>query len=420
MNDDQPISIEGFPRAILHLDADAFFASCEQATNPSLKGKPVVVGKDRGIVTAASYEAKALGVQRGMLIKEVERKFPQVIILKSDYEKYSIFSLRIFEILRRFSPIVEEYSIDEAFVDLTGLRRPLHSSYEEIGFRIKETIKKELGITVSVGISLTKVLAKIASKQRKPDGLTVIPGRQIHIYLKDLPISEVWGIGPNTASFCEKLGIRTALDYARKPESFIRKYFSKPFYEIWLELRGISVYPVNPEPKDSYKSISKALTFPPTADKNLVFAHLSMNLEKACFKARKYELLAKRVIFFLRKQDYSCVGMEIKLSSPSAYPVEILPLLRQPFEELYEEGALYRQTGVILSDLLSKNAYQPNIFDSQLRAEKISKLYEVIDNLAQRFGRTTIAPASSLPLIKDNPLKRGKSFKIPILPIKLQ
>lgn len=419
MSNERPLSIQGLPKAILHLDADAFFASCEQAANPLLKGKPIVVGKERGIVTAASYEAKSLGVQRGMLINEVRRKFPDVLILPSDYEKYSLFSLRMFEILRSFSPVVEEYSIDEAFVDLTGLRRPLHSSYEEIGFRIKETIKKDLGITVSVGISSTKVLAKIASKHKKPDGLTVIPNREIHLYLKDLPISEVWGIGPNTSSFCEKLGIRTALDFAQKPENFIKKYFSKPFYEIWLELRGISVYPVNPEPKNSYKSISKALTFPPTNDKDLVFAHLTVNLEKACFKARKYKLLAKKVSFFLRKQDFHSVGIEIKLSSPSAYPFEILPLMRKPFYEIYEEGVYYRQTGVVLSSLIPMSGYQTSIFESQVKAEKVVKLYEAIDNLAQRFGRTTVFLASSFPLLKENPLKRGRGFKIPLLPIKV-
>lgn len=419
MNAERPLSIQGLPKAILHLDADAFFASCEQAVNPKLRGKPVVVGKERGIVTAASYEAKALGVQRGMLINEVKRNFPDVIILPSDYEKYSLFSLRMFDILRSFSPIVEEYSIDEAFVDITGLRRPLHSSYEEIGLGIKEKIKRELGITVSVGISSTKVLAKIASRYRKPDGLTIIPNREIHLYLKDLPVSEVWGIGPNTASFCEKLGIRTALDFAKKPENFINKYFSKPFYEIWLELRGISVYPVNPEPKDSYKSISKALTFPPTDDRDLVFAHLSLNLEKACFKARKYKLLARKVIFFLRKQDFNSVGVEIKLSSPSAYPLDILPLLRKPFEEIFEEGVHYRQTGVILCDLISASAFQASIFDDPLKAEKVVKLYRAIDELAQRFGRTAIFLAPSFPLSKDNPLKKGRGLKIPLLPIKL-
>lgn len=133
-----PINIHSFPQAILHLDANAFFASVEQALNPNLKGKPVVIGKERGIVTAVSYEGKALGIKRGMTIKEVEQKFPQALILESDYEKYSIFSLQLFEILRNFSPIVEEYSIDEAFADLKGLRGYFHKSYEAIGEQIKK------------------------------------------------------------------------------------------------------------------------------------------------------------------------------------------------------------------------------------------------------------------------------------------
>ena len=121
--DNQPITISSFPQAIMHIDADAFFASCEQAIHPELKGKPVITGKERGIVAAASYEAKARGVTRAMRLFEVKKVCPDVIILPSDYETYSLFSVRMFEILRRFSPDVEEYSIDEAFVDLTGLRR---------------------------------------------------------------------------------------------------------------------------------------------------------------------------------------------------------------------------------------------------------------------------------------------------------
>src|SRR4030043_1017305 len=130
--DNQPLTIRSWPRAILHLDADAFFASCEQAIHPELKGKPVVTGRERGMVAAASYEAKAKGVKTGMIFSEVKKVCPEAIILPSDYETYSLFSVRMFEILRRFSPDVEEYSIDEAFADLTGMRRSLHSSYEKI------------------------------------------------------------------------------------------------------------------------------------------------------------------------------------------------------------------------------------------------------------------------------------------------
>jgi len=258
------LNIHSLPRAILHLDADAFFASVEQATNPELKGRPVVVGKERGIVTAVSYEGKALGIKRGMTIAEVKRTFPQAVILESDYEKYALFSVRMFDILRQFTPDVEEYSIDEAFADLTGLRRLYRCGYDRIALAIKERIKKELGITVSLGISLTKVLAKIASSYQKPDGLTVISGREIHKFLAGLPVSEVWGIGPKTSALCEKLNIKTALDLARFPEEGIKRYFDKRVYEIWLELRGVRVYPLDPTPKSSYKSISKALSFAPT------------------------------------------------------------------------------------------------------------------------------------------------------------
>ncbi len=398
----EPLTILTWPGAILHVDADAFFASCEQAVNPGLKGKPVITGLERGIVAAASYEARARGIKRGMRIGEVKRLCPEAVILPSDYETYSLFSVRLFEILRRFSPQVEEYSIDEAFVDITGLRRLYHSSYEEIGRKIQEAVHKELGITVSIGISLTKVLAKIASRHKKPAGLTAIPGREIHLYLKDLPVSEIWGVGQNTSAYLEKLGIKTALEFARKDESFIKKYFSKPFQEIWHELNGRSVYPVISIRKDTYKSISKARTFtPPSDDKDFIYAQLSKNLENACIKARRYGLSAKGLIIFLRTQDFRDEGIELKLQRPSAYPAEILPFLKDGFERLYKKGVLYRQTGVILCELRDERPLQPALFEEPLRIEKMEKLYSILDRLSERFGKYMIIHGSSLKAIEN-------------------
>ncbi|MFN3740484.1 MAG: DNA polymerase IV [Thermodesulfovibrionales bacterium] len=393
----EPLTILTWPKAILHVDADAFFASCEQAVNPQLKGKPVITGLERGIVAAASYEAKARGIKRGMRIGEVKRLCPDAVILPSDYETYSLFSVRLFEILRRFSPQVEEYSIDEAFVDITGLRRLYHSSYEEIGRKIQEAVHKELGITVSIGISLTKVLAKIASRHRKPAGLTAIPGREIHLYLKDLPVSEIWGIGPNTSAYLEKLGIKTALEFARKDEAFIKRYLSKPFQEIWHELNGRSVYPVVSQKKDTRKSISKARTFtPPSDDRDFIYAQLSKNLENACRKARRYRLSARSLIIFLRTQDFRDEGIGLRLQRPSAYPAEILPLLKEGFERLYREGVLYRQTGVILCELQDESPLQPALFEEPLRIEKMERLYSILDRLSERFGKYLIMHGSSL------------------------
>ncbi len=393
----EPLTILTWPKAILHVDADAFFASCEQAVNPQLKGKPVVTGLERGIVAAASYEAKARGIKRGMRIGEVKGLCPDAVILPSDYETYSLFSVRLFEILRRFSPLVEEYSIDEAFVDITGLRRLYHSSYEEIGKKIQEAVHKELGITVSIGISLTKVLAKIASGLRKPAGLTAIPGREIHLYLKDLPVSEIWGIGPNTSAYLEKLGIKTALQFARMDEAFIKEHLSKPFQEIWHELNGRSVYPVVMQKKDTCKSISRARTFtPPSDDKDFIYAQLSKNLENACMKARRYRLSAGRIIIFLRTQDFRDEGIGLSLKRPSAYPAEILPLLKEGFERLYREGVLYRQTGVILCELQDERPMQPTLFEEPLKIERMEKLYGILDRLSERFGKYKIMHGSSL------------------------
>ena len=419
--DNQFISILSWPQAILHLDADAFFASCEQAIHPELRGRPVITGKERGIVAAASYEAKARGVQRGVRLSEVKKLCPDAVILPSDYETYSLFSVRMFEILRRFSPDVEEYSIDEAFVDLTGLRRSFHGSYEEIAQKMQDTIQKELGLSVSVGVSLSKVLAKIGSKHRKPHGITMIPGREIHLFLEKLPVEKVWGIGPNTAAYLNKCGVFTALQFARKDEGFVKKHLSKPYQEVWHELNGRSAYPVTTETKSSYQSISKAKTFTPAStDETFVFAQLSKNLENACIKARRYKLAASRVVIFLRKQDFTGSGVELKLTRPTAYPVELFELLREGFRHIFRPDTLYRQTGVVLAGLIEEKGRQFSLFDDTTKIEKMEKIYESIDRLSQKFGKHTIQHAASLPAKLqvqhegargDIPIRRAILFK---------
>ncbi len=394
----EPLTIRSWPQAILHIDADAFFASCEQAIHPELRGKPVITGKERGIVAAASYEAKARGVKRGVRLSDVKKICPDAVIVPSDYETYSLFSLRMFEILRRFSPDVEEYSIDEAFVDLTGLRRSFHGPYAMIARKMQETIGTELGITVSVGVSLSKVLAKIGSKHRKPNGMTIIPGRDIHLYLANLPAENVWGIGPNTAAFLRKFGITTALQFARKDEAFIRKHLSKPYHEIWHELNGRSVYPVTAESKSTYQSISKMKTFtPPSADEPFVFAQIAKNLENACIKARRYRLAATRLIVFLKKQDFRDSGIDLRLNRPTAFPSDLFGPLREGFHHIYQPGVLYRQTGVVLAGLVPEASVQYTLFDDPGRIEKMGRVYQAVDRLSEKFGKYTVHHAASLP-----------------------
>jgi len=402
-------SLYSWPRAILHVDGDAFFTSCEEAIHPELKGRPIITGGERGIVACASYAAKKLGVKRGVPLHEARKICPDLLILPSDYETYSLFSRRMFNIIRRFTPQTEEYSIDEAFADLTGLRRPFHASYETIALKIKTEIERELGIGVSAGLSLSKVLAKAASKYKKPDGFTVIPGRQIAHYLRDLPVEKVWGIGYATANYLNKMGVRTALEFARMPEEVVRKRFTKPGVETWQELRGESVYAVSPEEKSAYASISKTKTFaPPTDNREYLFAQLLRNLESACIKARRYGLAPQKVVAFLKKQNFDTAAAEAKLNRPSNYPMEFVGTLEEMFDSLYrKDGGLYRATGIVLIDLAPHAHVQYSLFEDAVKAEKIRELYQAVDELSGKYGKHTLHLGASHPIEQFGKGKRG-------------
>ena len=401
-------SLYSWPQAIIHIDGDAFFTSCEEAIHPELKGKPLITGGERGIVACASYVAKRMGVKRGVPLHEAKALCPGIIILPSDYETYSLFSRRMFNIIRRFTPQVEEYSIDEAFADLTGMRRSLHASYETITLRIKSEIQRELGITVSAGLSLTKVLAKVASKQKKPDGFTAIPGRLIAHYLQDFPVGKIWGIGHATTNYLEKMGVRTALAFARLPEKIIKERFTKPGVETWRELRGEAVYLVLPEEKSTYASISKMKTFaPPTADREYLFAHLLRNLESACIKARRYALAPRKIIPILKKNNFDTAGCEAKLTRPSVYPLELSQLLQGLFDKLYDGKEVYRATGIILLDLVPDTPVQYSLFEDPVKAEKIRQLYEAADTLGGKYGKHTLHLGGSHPIEVFGKGRRG-------------
>lgn len=401
-------SLHSWPRAIVHIDGDAFFTSCEEAIHPELRGKPLITGGERGIVACASYPAKKMGIKRGVPLGEARKICPGLIILPSDYETYSLFSRRMFAIMRRFTPDVEEYSIDEAFSDITGMRRALRSSYEDIALAMKKEIEKELGITVSAGLSITKVLAKAASKHQKPAGMTVIKGRDIVQYLSDLPVEKIWGIGPATTNYLAKLGIRTALAFAELPEKTVRQKFTKPGVEIWQELRGQSVYPVTSEEKSSYASISKTKTFAPaTADADYLFAQLMRNIESACIKARRYNLAPQKMAVFLKKNNFDTAGSEATLSRPCACPLEFAGVIRDLFDACYRPQELYRATGVILIDLAPDNNIQYTLFDNPVQAEKIKDVYAVADELGEKFGKHTLHLGSTHLIEKLGKGRRG-------------
>lgn len=386
----KPFSSSSFPRAILHIDGDAFFAACEQSRDPKLKGKPVVTGGERGIAASMSYEAKARGVTRGMSTWEMKRVCPDVIILPSDYETYSILSQRFYDIVRRYTPEVEEYSIDECFADLTGMRRAWRMSYIDIAKKIQTDLAKELGFTFSLGLGVNKVTAKIGSKWNKPNGLTVIPAREIEKFTGALKVEKIWGIGPNTTAFLNKFHIYTALDFSSQPEAWVRRNLSKPFYEIWQELNGGYVYEVDTTPKESYASIQKVKTFtPPSNDRNFVFSQLCKNIENACMKARRYNLVAKKMAIFLRTQSFYDNGLEIKFSRPTAFPHEIITAIEPHFDQIYKPNTLYRSTGLTLINLIDSAISQQDLFGVTAKIEKVGRVYDAIDALRLKYGKHT-------------------------------
>jgi len=396
-------SLNEYPKAVVHIDGDAFFVSCEIARRPELRGKAVVTGAERGIASAMSAAAKRLGITRGMPIFQMRKLCPELVVLPSDYELYSLYSLRMFEIVRRFTPVVEEYSIDECFAELSGMRRVHHASYEEIARRIKHELETELGMTFGVGLAPTKVLGKVATSLAKKarvvgrgDGFLALPSRDVPGALACFPIEKVWGIGPQTAALLAGHGVKMAGQLAEKTDTWVNKVLTKPGVQIWHELRGTCIHPVCAGARPPQASIQKTKTFtPPSCDPSTIFAQLSKNVENACIKARRHGLAPSRLSFFVKTGDFRCYGHEIKLSRPSVLPSELLACIEPFFHGLLRRGETYRATGVTLSHLSGEGAGQLDLFGATLRAENVREVYKAVDEIAAKYGKHSVFLASS-------------------------
>jgi DNA polymerase-4/DNA polymerase V len=249
-----------------------------------------------------------------------------------------------------------------------------------------------------VGLALTKVVAKIASKWQKPSGLTVIPGRELHSFLARVPVEKVWGIGKQTTALLAKHGVRTALELAWRPEDWVTTRFTKPVVAIWQELNGNPVLPVETQPKETYASIQKVKTFTPaSAEREMVYAQMVKNIENACIKARRYKLAAQRVLIFLRTQDFRDFGREVELSRPTCFPNDMLHAIAPAFDAVFVPGTLYRATGVILHHFSEAYYGQLDLFGEVVRMQRLSNLYESVDALSAKYGKHTLFLGASLP-----------------------
>lgn len=392
--------LSNFPdRAIIHFDGDAFFVSVEQAKDYRLRGKPVVTGGERHIAAAMSYEAKKRGVKRGMNLRAIREVCPEAIILPSDYETYCIFARRMYNIARRWTDRVEEYSIDECFVDITGLDASLGLSYEEIAFNIKKELEMKLGITFGVGLGPNKVLAKIGSKHQKPAGFTVIAESNRKEILKDLLIERIWGIGPSLSTLLRRQGIFTALDLAEKDNSWILDHgLAKPCREIWLELRGEFVKEIETKEERGHShSIMRTRTFSsPTSDAASIFSELSHNIEEACLRLRQNKLVTRAVTFYLKSQEFRYYSVEVPLESGTVLPHRIIEVAQNYFHKMYRKGILYRASGVTLRSLVPEGNINIDLFGATEKEDSEKEIFDRVDELNRKFGHGSIFLGSSM------------------------
>lgn len=389
-----------FPRAIIHIDGDAFFVGCELASRPWLRGKPVIVGGERGIASALSYEAKALGVRRGMSVYEIRRMCPNIVVIDSHYDTYAMYSKRMVDIVSRYSSKVEHYSIDECFADITGMDEVFEISYEEIAKRIKNDLDTELGTTFSLGLSVTKVLAKCGSKFEKPSGFTIIKRSDIRLFLEKISIGKVWGIGTEGSKSLTKQNIFTALDLVSKGYEWVRTNHSKPIQEIYSELGGINIFNINTsDTREDQKSIMCTRTFHPfSKDRDEVFSYLSKNIEEACSRMRRSGLSSRHFSIFIKTKDFRYIGGEIRLIRETSYPEDILSEAKKIFERIFEYGQIYRTTGIRLGSLKPIAMQTESLFEEDKSTHK-ERVYDAIDRITHRFGERSMFLGSSMKAI---------------------
>jgi nucleotidyltransferase/DNA polymerase involved in DNA repair len=402
-----------WPSALAHIDADCFYAACERARRPELRKIPVcVLSSQNACVVAKTYDAKARGIVTGMPVWEASRLLPEATYLPADFRYYGQVSAQMFAILRRFSPEVEVYSIDEGFLGLKGLCSLWRKGYGGIADLIRETVEAELRVTVSIGVSVTKTLAKIASESHKPNGTTVISGRGIEAFLAGVKAGDIPGIGENRETLLAKFGIRTALQYAQAPQALIQRLLGKVGTDLWHELRGIPLYPLELEPKPP-KSIARTASLGMvTSDPDVLKAHLVHHVTRLTAELVGKDLLTGRVWVFLRRKSFETTAGEACLNRPTAGYPALLRITMEALENLYQRGELYRGCGVIAGDIFPTEGQTPDLFEERGDEEKQRRLIQVMDALNRRYGQGTLCRLAALPLEEKRP---GGRFHYPLL-----
>ena len=377
-------------RTILHVDLDAFFAAVEQRDRPELRGKPVIVGgggpNDRGVVSTASYEARAFGVHSAMPLRQAGRLCPHGIFLPVDGARYQAASKGVMAVLRRFTPLVEPISIDEAFLDVTG-SRILFGDGEAIGRRIKDEVKATVGLTISVGVATTKLVAKIASDLRKPDGLVVVEPGDEATFLAPLEIRRLWGVGEKSATVLREYGVRTIGDLAALPDDLLVRRFGKHGAALAQRARGLDDDPVGD--RDSAKSIGHEHTFDvDTSDREQIERTLLAMSEGVAGRLRDSGVKATTITVKIRDTTFRTITRQRTL--PDATDLTD-PIFRTALDLARPEvrGLRIRLLGVTASGLGEREQMSLFAADDPRRR----KVTEAADAVRHRFGERAITRA---------------------------
>ncbi|MEW6594791.1 MAG: DNA polymerase IV [Thermodesulfobacteriota bacterium] len=385
------------PRQILHLDMDAFYASVEVLDDPELRGRPVIVGGSscRGVVSAASYEARKFGVRSAMPMVAARKLCPDGVFLPVRMARYRELSEQIMAIFHRFTPLVEPLSLDEAFLDVTASRQLLGSG-ETIARAIKQLVREETGLTVSAGVATVKLVAKIASDLRKPDGLTVVPAGQERDFLAPLPIGRLWGVGGATAKTLSLMGVRTIGDLARLPlPLLIAKLGANHAGHLHLVAQGIDEREV--EPEQEAKSIGNEETFETDLrDRHTIARELLALSTKVARRLRRHALCGRTVTLKVKYHDFRQITRSVTLTSATCDEGEIYAALKTLLARTEAGRIPVRLLGVSVSGLAAEGAgHQLSLFPPKKRGRQ-QGLHEAVDRIAGKYGHQAITPAALL------------------------
>ena len=384
-------------RTILHVDMDAFFAAVEQRDHPEYRNKPVIVGADpkggkgRGIVATCSYEARKFGVHSAQPISQAWRLCPKGIYVRGDMAKYVRVSERIMDILSGFSDLVEPVSIDEAFLDVTGSAR-LFGSGIEIAKKVKHQIRKQLGLTASVGVAANKFVAKVASDLEKPDGLVVVNPGQERKFLAPLPIKCLWGVGRKTETQLKSLGLERIEQLAGLAQADVRRLLGNAGDHLWQLAQGIDDRPV--ELEEGFKSIGHEFTFEQdTSDAGMLHDTLLGLTEHMTQRLRLNKARARTIVVKLREADFSTTTKRASMNAPVDTVETIFPLALKLMNSQVRQGKLVRLIGVYATNLeIQSTGAQMGLFEQA--PEKKRRLATALDEVTRRYGKNALVRAA--------------------------